>query len=74
MLHYLKNDRAMRTGELLLIDAGCEYGFYASDVTRTFPMGRAIYPLQRHLYEMVLDAQLGGNRRDQARDQVRRSA
>src|SRR5690606_25927877 len=36
VLHYRKNDRQMRDGDLLLIDAGCEYGYYASDITRTF--------------------------------------
>ena len=41
VLHYRKNDRRIERGELLLIDAGCEYGYYASDVTRTFPVGRA---------------------------------
>jgi Xaa-Pro aminopeptidase len=50
----------MRTGELLLIDAGCEFGFYASDVTRTFPIGARFTPLQRDLYEIVLEAQLKG--------------
>jgi len=59
-LHYINNDREMRTGELLLIDAGCEYGFYASDVTRTFPIGARFTPLQRDLYEIVLAAQLKG--------------
>jgi Xaa-Pro aminopeptidase len=44
----------------LLIDAGCEYGFYASDVTRTFPVGARFTPLQRDLYEIVLNAQLAG--------------
>ncbi|HZP44499.1 MAG TPA: aminopeptidase P N-terminal domain-containing protein [Candidatus Binataceae bacterium] len=57
-LHYINNDREMRTGELMLIDAGCEYGFYASDVTRTFPIGARFSPLQRDLYEIVLAAQL----------------
>ncbi len=57
-LHYINNDRAMRTGELLLIDAGCEYNFYASDITRTFPIGASFTPLQRDLYEIVLAAQL----------------
>jgi Xaa-Pro aminopeptidase len=59
-LHYINNDREMRTGELLLIDAGCEYGFYASDVTRTFPISARFTPLQRDLYEIVLNAQLAG--------------
>jgi Xaa-Pro aminopeptidase len=57
-LHYIHNDREMRAGELLLIDAGCEYDFYASDVTRTFPVGARFSPLQRDLYEIVLAAQL----------------
>jgi len=57
-LHYINNDRAMRAGELLLIDAGCEYDFYASDVTRTFPVGARFTQLQRDLYEIVLAAQL----------------
>jgi Xaa-Pro aminopeptidase len=57
-LHYIHNDREMRAGELLLIDAGCEYDFYASDVTRTFPVGARFSPLQRDLYQIVLDSQL----------------
>jgi Xaa-Pro aminopeptidase len=57
-LHYIHNDREMRAGELLLIDAGCEYDFYASDVTRTFPIGTRFSPLHRDLYEIVLAAQL----------------
>jgi Xaa-Pro aminopeptidase len=57
-LHYINNDRQMCSGELLLIDAGCEYSFYASDVTRTFPIGGRFSPLQRDLYEVVLAAQL----------------
>jgi Xaa-Pro aminopeptidase len=58
VLHYITNDRQMQTGELLLIDAGCEYQFYASDVTRTFPIGAKFTPLQRSFYELVLNAQL----------------
>jgi Xaa-Pro aminopeptidase len=58
ILHYINNDRQMCSGEMLLIDAGCEYSFYASDVTRTFPIGGRFSPLQRDLYELVLAAQL----------------
>jgi Xaa-Pro aminopeptidase len=58
ILHYHANRRQMREGELLLVDAGCEYEFYASDVTRTFPVSGTFSPLQRRLYEIVLDAQL----------------
>ncbi len=57
ILHHIQNRREMRTGELLLIDAGCEYDFYASDVTRTFPIGARFTALQKELYEIVLAAQ-----------------
>jgi Xaa-Pro aminopeptidase len=60
ILHYINNDREMRRGELLLIDAGCEYDFYASDITRTFPIGARFTPVQRDLYQLVLDSQLKG--------------
>jgi Xaa-Pro aminopeptidase len=58
VLHYRKNDRRIEAGDLLLIDAGCEYGSYASDVTRTFAVGRGFSREQRALYELVLEAQL----------------
>jgi len=60
VLHYRRNDRRMDTGDLLLIDAGCEYGYYASDVTRTFPVGRDFSREQQAIYELVLEAQLQG--------------
>lgn len=60
VLHYRRNDRRIDTGELLLIDAGCEYGYYASDVTRTFPVGREFSREQQSIYELVLEAQLQG--------------
>jgi Xaa-Pro aminopeptidase len=60
VLHYRKNDRRIDGGELLLIDAGCEYGYYASDVTRTFPVGRDFSREQQAIYELVLEAQLEG--------------
>ena len=58
VLHYRRNDRKMQDGDLLLIDAGCEYDYYASDVTRTFPVSGRFSPAQRAIYEIVLDAQL----------------
>jgi Xaa-Pro aminopeptidase len=58
ILHYVTNDRRIGTGELLLLDAGCEYNFYASDITRTFPPAGRFSPSQRELYEVVLRAQL----------------
>jgi Xaa-Pro aminopeptidase len=57
ILHYRKNNRDMLDGELLLIDAGCELDYYASDVTRTFPVNGRFSPEQRRLYEIVLEAQ-----------------
>jgi Xaa-Pro aminopeptidase len=62
VLHYRKNDRAIAAGDLLLIDAGCEYGYYASDVTRTFPVGRDFTREQQAIYELVLQAQDEGIR------------
>ncbi len=59
-LHYIQNDRQMQSGDLLLIDAGCEVDFYASDVTRTFPVGARFNPAQRALYSVVLEAQRRG--------------
>jgi Xaa-Pro aminopeptidase len=58
ILHYRKNDRRMRDGDLLLIDAGSEYGYYASDVTRTFPVNGRFSQAQRAVYEVVLAAEL----------------
>ena len=57
VLHYRDNDRQMKDGELLLIDAGCEYEYYASDVTRTLPVGGRYGRRQRAVYEVVLEAQ-----------------
>ena len=60
VLHHRKNDRQISHGELLLIDAGCEFDYYASDVTRTFPVGRDFSREQQAIYELVLEAQLRG--------------
>jgi Xaa-Pro aminopeptidase len=57
VLHYHANDRQMKDGDLLLIDAGCEFDYYASDITRTFPVNGRFTPPQRALYEVVLAAQ-----------------
>lgn len=58
ILHYVENSQPLREGELLLIDAGAEWDYYASDVTRTFPVNGRFSPEQRALYELVLRAQL----------------
>ena len=58
ILHYVENGAQLNAGELLLVDAGCEYDCYASDVTRTFPVDGRFSAAQRELYEVVLEAQL----------------
>jgi Xaa-Pro aminopeptidase len=58
VMHYRDNDRRLCDGELLLLDAGCEHDYYASDITRTFPVGGRFTPAQRAIYEVVLEAQL----------------
>ncbi len=58
ILHYVENQRRMADGDLLLIDAGCEYGYHASDITRTFPVNGRFTGPQRAVYEVVLQAQL----------------
>jgi Xaa-Pro aminopeptidase len=57
VLHYVTNQDVLRDGDLLLIDAGAEYDCYASDITRTFPVGGRFSREQRALYELVLAAQ-----------------
>jgi Xaa-Pro aminopeptidase len=56
-LHYRAGERVMNDGDLVLIDAGCEYQYYASDVTRTFPVNGHFSDEQRAIYEVVLRAQ-----------------
>ncbi len=58
VMHYRDNDKPLRDGELLLLDAGCEHEYYASDITRTFPIGGRFTPAQRAVNEAVLNAQL----------------
>jgi Xaa-Pro aminopeptidase len=58
VMHYRNNDQPLRDGDLLLLDAGCEHDYYASDITRTFPVGGRFNPAQRAVYEVVLEAQL----------------
>lgn len=65
ILHYVDNNAALNSGELLLVDAGCEYQGYASDISRTWPINGRFTFEQRALYEIVLEAQL------QAIDKVR---
>jgi Xaa-Pro aminopeptidase len=58
VMHYIDNNAALRDGDLVLIDAGCEYEHYAADITRTFPVNGRFSDEQRALYEVVLEAQL----------------
>jgi Xaa-Pro aminopeptidase len=57
VLHYVTNRDVLRDGDLILVDAGCEIGFYTADITRTWPVGGRFSPLQRRMYEHVLAAQ-----------------
>ncbi len=56
VLHYRANDAELVDGDLVLIDAGCEYEMYACDITRTFPVNGRFSAPQRELYEVVLEA------------------
>jgi Xaa-Pro aminopeptidase len=57
ILHYVENTRQLQDGDLLLIDAGCAYGYYNADITRTFPVNGQFTPEQKIIYEIVLAAQ-----------------
>ena len=56
-LHYTTNDCKIDDGDLVLIDAGCEYQYYCGDITRTFPANGKFTDAQRAIYQGVLDAQ-----------------
>jgi len=56
-LHYINNDKPIQKGELLLLDAGCEYEYYASDITRSIPADRKFSEAQKELYSLVLDVE-----------------
>ncbi|HVO51811.1 MAG TPA: aminopeptidase P family protein [Thermoanaerobaculia bacterium] len=60
VLHYPDANRTMQAGEVVVNDTACEYGRYAADVTRTYPVSGAFSPEQRALYEIVLAAQKAG--------------
>lgn len=57
ILHYTENDQPLKDGDLVLIDAGCEFAMYAGDITRTFPVNGKFTQPQREIYELVLKAQ-----------------
>ncbi|SFV77188.1 Xaa-Pro aminopeptidase [hydrothermal vent metagenome] len=58
ILHYIKNNQVLVDGDLVLIDAGCEFNNYASDITRVFPVNGRFSDSQKSIYQIVLDAQL----------------
>lgn len=60
ILHYVENDQPLVVGQLLLVDSGCELEGYASDVTRTYPIGGTFGGPHRDVYEVVLEAQRVG--------------
>lgn len=62
VLHYHDNDRRMQNGDLLLIDAGAEFGGCTADITRTFPVSGRFTPAQAAVYRVVLRAQRAGIR------------
>jgi Xaa-Pro aminopeptidase len=57
ILHYPGSDRQMQAGDLLLVDAACNYEYASGDITRTYPVSGTFTPLQRELYALVLQAQ-----------------
>jgi len=58
VLHYRDNNKVLQEGDLLLIDAGAEVGFYTADITRTFAVSSRMSPAQKDLYQAVYDVQL----------------
>ncbi len=58
VLHYTENRDELKSGDLVLIDAGCELDYYAGDITRTFPVSGKFSPEQQAIYELVLKSQL----------------
>ena len=57
ILHYSANDRTMQDGDILLVDAACEFSMYAADITRTVPVNGHFTARQREIYNVVLGAQ-----------------
>jgi Xaa-Pro aminopeptidase len=61
VLHWIRNDGAVKNGELILLDAGVEMdSYYTADITRTLPVSGKFSPAQRALYMLVYEAQLAG--------------
>ena len=60
ILHHVRDDKRLEDGEILVNDTACEYGMYASDVTRTYPVSGRFSAEQKQIYEIVLAAQKAG--------------
>ena len=57
ILHYSKNNCMAKDGDLVLVDCGAQYGWYCGDITRTFPVNGKYTPLQKQIYDIVLEGQ-----------------
>ncbi|XP_043504584.1 xaa-Pro aminopeptidase 3-like [Polistes fuscatus] len=57
IIHYISNNQIIQNEDMVLMDAGCQYHGYTSDITRTWPINGKFTPEQRILYEIVLDVQ-----------------
>ncbi|NDD53371.1 M24 family metallopeptidase [bacterium] len=57
VLHYTQHDQQLKEDDLIVVDIGAEYGYYAADLTRTYPVGGTFSPRQREIYQLVLDTQ-----------------
>lgn len=66
ILHYTSNRDTIADGDLVLVDAACEFEGYAADITRTFPANGKFSEAQREIYQLVLDAQEAGIRMSKA--------
>lgn len=58
ILHYRENNQPLKLGDLVLVDAACEYQLYAADITRTFPVDSTFSQPQKDIYQLVLNAQV----------------
>ncbi len=73
VMHYVRNDGPLKDGDLVLVDAGAEYRYYATDVTRTFPVNGRYSAQQRAVYDIVLRAAARGDCRGAPGQPVRAS-
>ncbi len=75
ILHYVANDRKMQEGDMILFDLGAQWGYYASDVSRTYPVSGRFTEQQKELYQVVLDgleAAIARTRPGQPKDELQK--